>query len=128
MDRLEEHIDGYDSHLTKLRNRLDVAYKDAELKEYCNALLAYGTLIIRLINMRKGEDDAAGSTVRQFATAFKNAASRGKADTGLDADAAAADLAAVKRQLWADHPDLHIKAGNANGGDDAVAGEAGDGD
>jgi hypothetical protein len=106
------HIERFDTYLTKLFDRLADDYAKIDLKEYATILATAGQAVLRLIAMRKGTDDAdTGSAVREFSTAFtKNAANRGKPDPG-----AAADLAAVKRQIHGNHPDAQrADASDAN--------------
>jgi len=113
MASVDTLIQSFESHCHKLFNRLDNAYMDIELKDYCGALLAARQLLGSLVALRKEISHAdAGSAARGYEAAFKNAARRGEKDTG-DPDAAA-----IKRAIWADHPDLHVvESQRADAGD-----------
>ena len=78
----DAQVDRFDSHVTKLFDRLDNAYMNIELKEYCGALAIARQLVMSLIAMRKETAaDATGATTRKYEAAFKDAASRGADDS-----------------------------------------------
>jgi hypothetical protein len=110
----------YESHVTKLFDRLDVAYKDIELKEYKDCLLAARQLVLSLVALRRhAHESATGSAVEHYSATFaKNAATSRAAHARPDADADA-EPTDIDTLLAAD------SAGNSD--DDDADGRSADG-
>ena len=79
----------FDSHLTKLLDRLDAHSGEMELEDYLKAMERLSQIVLRWIAMQGKTNEPSGSEARRFEAAFAapNAAGKRREDTGLDGTA-----------------------------------------